>query len=273
MNNIQILHWSRNHALFLYDKLGCQNIRILLTINWSYSPFRVSISCCGLKSIDACFTEQIKYNIERDAANRSMEEFQSMLRPPNAFYLAVNHKRVIIPFNYENKCPDLIWHWKDRCFRDNAQRSSYSTLYNFNTKNWICCTTQSLKSQGWIMFIKSSVGFKVQKTRLLHNTCFSCLELKAYLRPVSRKYPSTGPILLCFLKLFGFSFEWFIKPQTKNSFLKRVTQEIRTSDSSHAQSRRQRCWCKEIETTLFRLAFCLCLHTGHVCFRCYLFPL
>lgn len=32
-----------------------------------------------------------------------MEEFQSMLRPPNAFYLAVNHKRVIIPFNYKKK--------------------------------------------------------------------------------------------------------------------------------------------------------------------------
>ena len=92
------------------------------------------------------------------------------------------------------------------------------------------------------MFIKSSVGFKVQKTRLLHNTCFSCLELKAYLRPVSRKYPSTGPILLCFLKLFGFSFEWIHKKrQTKNSFLKPVTQETRTSDSSRAQSRPQRC--------------------------------
>lgn len=149
-----------------------------------------------------------------------MEEFQSMLRPPNAFYLAVNHKRVIIPFNYKKKCPDLIWHWKDRCFRDNTQRSSYSTLYNFNTKNWICCRAQSLKSQGWIMFIKSSVGFKVQKTRLLHNTCFSCLELKAYLRPVSRNYPSTGPILLCFLKLFGFSFEWIHKTANKKQLFK-----------------------------------------------------
>lgn len=201
-----------------------------------------------------------------------MEEFQSMLRPPNAFYLAVNHKRVIIPFNYKNKCPDLIWHWKDRCFRDNAQRSSYSTLYDFNTKNWICCRAQSLKSQGWIMFIKSSVGFKVQKTRLLHNTCFSCLELKAYLRPVSR---TRVLVQFCFVSLncLALVSNGFIKPQTKNSFLKRVTQEIRTSDSSHAQSRRQRCWCQEIETTLFPLAFCLCLHTGHVCFRCYLFPL
>lgn len=146
-----------------------------------------------------------------------MEEFQSMLRPPNAFYLAVNHKRVIIPFDYKKNAP--IWFDIEKI--DVLETiPSYSTLYNFNTKNWICCRAQSLKSQGWIMFIKSSVGFKVQKTRLLHNTCFSCLELKAYLRPVSRKYPSTGPILLCFLKLFGFSFEWIHKTANKKQLFK-----------------------------------------------------
>lgn len=55
--------------------------------------------------------------------------------------------------------------------------------------------------------MKSNIKYKIQKTQLLHNTYFSYLKLKTYLKPISQKYPNTNPILLYFLKLLNFNFK------------------------------------------------------------------